>query len=69
MPYFSDGDVPRWVAAYPFLEQAIVAPPKATRILIAGESAGRWSPDRAAELLWEHAREETERLVAWVAAE
>jgi hypothetical protein len=69
MPYFSDGEVPRWVAAYPFLDQAIVAPPKATRILIAGESSGRWSPDRAAELLWEHAREETERLAAWLAAE
>lgn len=66
MPYFSDGDVPRWVAAFPFLQEAVLAPPKDRRFL---QSSGRWSPDRAVALLWAHARDETTRLVSWTAGD
>jgi len=66
MPYFSDGDVPEWVAAYPFLQEAVLAPPKDRRFL---QSSGRWSPDRAVELLWEYAGDETTRLAGWSAGD
>ena len=66
MPYFSDGDVPDWVAAFPFLQEAVLAPPKDRRFI---QSSGRWSPDRAVELLWEYARDETTRLASWSASD
>lgn len=67
MPYFSDSEVPRWVAEYPFLRASLIEPPRPTRLVLAGERAGQWNPDRALELLWGRARDATARLAAWAA--
>jgi len=69
MPYFSSSEVPRWVAEYPFLEQAVIEPPRATRFLIPGEASGSWNPDEAVALLWGHAREQTAQIAAWAGAD
>jgi len=65
VPYFSDSEVPRWVVRYPFLRESLETPPIPGSM---GELAGSWYPDRATELLWEHARADTEELAAWAAA-
>ncbi len=65
MPYFSDSDVPRWVERYPFLSETLQQAPRATHMLVPGEAAGRWDPDRAVELLWERAAQAAARLGAW----
>lgn len=67
LPYFSDSDVPRWVERYPFLSESLQQAPRATHLLLPGEVAGRWSPDRAVELLWERAATTTARLGEWAA--
>ena len=68
MPYHTDSEVTRWVEVYPFLRASLLEAPRETRFPIPGEAAGRWSPDRAAELLWEHARSRVSRLAEWAAA-
>ncbi len=68
LPYFSDSDVPRWVARYPFLSESLQQAPRTTHMLLPGEMAGRWNPDQAAELLWERAAHAATRLAAWGAA-
>ena len=65
MPYFSDSQIPRWIASYPFLQASLVEAPRATRFPVTGEVAGRWNPDRALDLLWAQARAATARLVEW----
>ena len=65
LPYFSDSDVPRWVARYPFLGETLQQAPRVTHMLLPGEMAGRWNPDQAVELLWEHAVQTAARLAAW----
>lgn len=65
LPYFSDSEVPRWMERYPFLSETLQQAPRATRMLLPGEMPGRWNPDQAVELLWQHARENAERLGAW----
>jgi hypothetical protein len=65
LPYFSDSEVPRWMERYPFLSETLQQAPRATRMLLPGEMPGRWNPDQAVEILWEHARESAERLGAW----
>jgi hypothetical protein len=65
LPYFSDSRVPEWIASYPFLEVAVLQTPRETRMLLPGEVAGRWDPDRALDLLWTRAREGRARLAAW----
>jgi hypothetical protein len=69
MPYFSDSDVPRWVAEYPFLEAAVLEPPRARKIIVPGEAAGRFNPEDACDLLWRHAHDQTVRLAAWADAD
>jgi hypothetical protein len=65
MPYFSDSEVPRWVERYPFLSESLQQAPRTTHMLLPGEMAGRWNPDRAVELLWERAAQTSARLAAW----
>lgn len=65
VPYFSDSEVPRWVVRYPFLRESLGASPILWGL---GENAGSWYPDRATELLWEHARTDTLELASWAAA-
>jgi hypothetical protein len=65
VPYLSDSEVPRWVVRYPFLRESLGASPILGN---SGETAGSWYPDRATELLWEHAHADTRELAAWAAA-
>ena len=65
VPYFSDSEIPRWVVRYPFLSESLEASPSQGSF---GEVAGSWYPDRATELLWEHARSDTLELALWTAA-
>ncbi|MEO6026079.1 MAG: hypothetical protein ABIR79_04350 [Candidatus Binatia bacterium] len=65
LPYFSDSQVPGWVARYPFLDETLQQAPRATHMLLPGEMAGRWNPDQAVELLWERAAETATRLGTW----
>jgi hypothetical protein len=65
LPYFSDSKVPDWVAAYPFLQETILAPPHETRVPFPGEASGRWNADRALELLWQRARAASGELATW----
>jgi hypothetical protein len=65
VPYFSDSDVPRWIARYPFLSESLQEAPRTTHMLVPGEMAGRWNPDQAVELLWQRAVATRVRLGAW----
>ena len=65
LPYFSDSEVPRWMERYPFLGETLQQAPRTTHMLLPGEMAGRWNPDRAVELLWERAASAATRLSAW----
>jgi hypothetical protein len=65
LPYFSDSDVPHWVERYPFLSESLQQAPRTTHMLLPGEMAGRWNPDRAVELLWERAATTAARLGTW----
>jgi hypothetical protein len=65
MPYFSDSQVPQWIASYPFLQASLLEAPRETRFIMPGEVAGRWDPDRALDLLWARARAGTTRLAEW----
>ncbi len=65
LPYFSDSQVPGWVARYPFLNETLQQAPRATHMLLPGEMAGRWNPDQAVELLWARAAETAARLGTW----
>ena len=65
LPYFSDSQVPGWVARYPFLDETLQQAPRATHMLLPGEMAGRWNPDQAVEMLWERAAETAARLGTW----
>jgi hypothetical protein len=67
LPYFSDSEVPRWVARYPFLDETLQQAPRATHMLLPGEMAGRWNPDQAVELLWQRAAQTAARLGTWAA--
>lgn len=65
LPYFSDSQVPRWIERYPFLSESLQQAPRTTHMLLPGEMAGRWNPDQAVELLWDHAAKASARLGAW----
>lgn len=52
--------VSTWLHRYPFLQESVVERPG--RGIIGGESSGRWSPDRAVELLVQHALADGEAL-------
>ncbi len=68
LSYFSDSQVPGWIARYPFLDETLQQAPRTTHMLLPGEMAGRWNPDRAVELLWERAAETAARLGRWGAS-
>lgn len=63
LPYFFDSPVLVWVDRYPFLKTSIATAPHQERF---GEQPGEWKPDEAILLLWQAAREETDKLNSWV---
>ncbi len=65
-PYFADSEAATAIDEFPFLRAAVVRDPSPGPI--AGESAGLWRPLEARALLWQHGREEFDRLTAWLAA-
>ena len=65
VPYFYDSPVTAWVDKYPFLRSSIKdSPDKLGFDFI--ERPGRWNPDRAVQLLWQQARNETNKFAQWV---
>ncbi len=65
VPYFYDSPVTAWVDKYPFLRSSIQdSPDKLGFDFI--ERPGSWDPDRAVQLLWQQARNETEKFARWV---
>ena len=65
VPYFYDSPVTAWVDKYPFLRSSIQdSPDKLGFDFI--ERPGSWDPDRAVQLLWRQARNETDRFAQWV---
>ncbi len=69
LPYFSDSKVADWVAAYPYLQVAVVEPPRETRFPVPGESSGTWNADHALELLWARAHAAETALADWARAD
>jgi len=65
-PYFSDSEAAAVIEQFPFLRAAVAREPASG--VVTGESSGSWRPVQARRLLWEHARDETGRLDAWLAA-
>jgi hypothetical protein len=63
-PFFSDSEIAAAIDQFPFLRETVIRDP--TPGPLAGESAGLWRPLAARTLLWQHARLEEDRLVAWV---
>lgn len=53
--YNSGSQVSAWLRRYPFLETSVIAFPETTAFAGWAESNGRWLPDRAVELLVDHA--------------
>ena len=65
VPYFYDSPVTAWVDKYPFLRSSIQdSPDKLGFDFI--ERPGSWDPDRAVQLLWRQARNETDRFARWM---
>lgn len=65
VPYFYDSPVTAWVDKYPFLRSSIKdSPDKLGFDFI--ERPGSWDPDRAVQLLWRQARNETDKFARWV---
>ena len=63
--YFYDSPVTAWVDKYPFLRSSIKdSPDKLGFDFI--ERPGSWDPDRAVQLLWQQARNETDKFAQWV---
>lgn len=63
VPYFLKSPVPGWVDKYAFLQAAVKDSPSMLNFL---EQPGHWDPDKAVELLWEKAKEETARFAEWL---
>lgn len=63
VPYFLKSPVPGWVDKYSFLQAAVKDSPTMLNFL---EQPGHWDPDKAVELLWEKAKEETMRFAEWL---
>jgi hypothetical protein len=66
VPYFLKSPVPGWIDRYPFLRASVSESPQTVNFL---EQPGRWDPDRAVELLWQKAKEETESFARWLKGE
>ncbi len=65
VPYFYDSPVTAWVDKYPFLRSSIKdSPDKLGFDFI--ERPGSWDPDRAVRLLWQQARNETDKFAQWM---
>ena len=65
VPYFYDSPVTAWVDKYPFLRSSIKdSPDKLGFDFI--ERPGSWNPDRAVQLLWRQARNETDKFAQWM---
>ena len=65
VPYFYDSPVTAWMDKYPFLRSSIQdSPDKLGFDFI--ERPGSWDPDRAVQLLWRQARNETDRFSRWM---
>jgi hypothetical protein len=62
VPYHSDSEVSTWLERYPFLAPSVVQAPDTTRFVGWGEGNGTWVPDRAVELLVDHALAEGQAL-------
>jgi hypothetical protein len=60
LSYNNGSQVSGWLQRYPFLQASVIAPPDT--LLGFAESNGRWSPDRAVELLVERALAEGDAL-------
>jgi len=60
LDYNTGSQVSAWLHRYPFLQESVVERPG--RGIIGGESSGRWSPDRAVELLVQHALADADAL-------
>ncbi|MGE0681621.1 MAG: hypothetical protein AB7P69_12090 [Candidatus Binatia bacterium] len=63
VPYFLKSPVPGWVNKYSFLQAAVKDSPTMLDFL---EQPGHWDPDKAVELLWDKAKEETENFAKWL---
>jgi hypothetical protein len=63
VPYFLKSPIPAWVDRYPFLQASVKDSPQMVNFL---EQPGHWDPDKAVELLWEKAKEETETFAKWL---
>ena len=65
IPYFYDSPVTGWVDRYPFLRASIKdSPDKLGFDFI--ERPGGWDPDKAVRLLWQRARNETNKFAQWI---
>jgi len=53
LDYNTGSQISTWLRRYPFLQESVIERPG--RGIIGGESSGRWSPDRAVQLLVQHA--------------
>lgn len=62
LEYSSDSPVAGWLKRYPWLNEAVLAPPEPIVLIAPGESPGRWVPDRAIRLLAERALAEARSL-------
>lgn len=58
--YSTGGPVSEWLERYPFLEGAVIRPPR--RFVGPLEEAGHWQPDEAVRLLMEKARVATDAI-------
>jgi hypothetical protein len=66
VPYFLKSPVPRWIDKYPFLRASVSESPSMLNFL---ERPGVWDPDKAVELLWEKAKDETDNFARWLQGE
>ena len=64
-PFFESSGAAALIDEFPFLRATVVRDPAPGLV---GESSGLWRPRQARTLLWEHGREELDRLTGWLAA-
>ena len=62
-PFFADSDAAATIDEFPFLRATVSRDPRPGLV---GESSGLWRPVAARKLLWDHGREELDRLTAWL---
>jgi hypothetical protein len=65
-PFFEDSEIAAAIDRYPFLRATVVRDPARNGIGL--ESAGLWRPRAARTLLWDHGRDELDRLTRWLTA-